>query len=65
MMNDGQLSLENELWDDDSLEGIGPITHNGCGGRVFWIYREEFRCVKCCSLVALDLMEIKHGTPAP
>jgi hypothetical protein len=51
------ISLENELWDDDSLE-TGPIFHHGCGGRVYWIHGEEFRCLKCCERVAVEKMEI-------
>jgi hypothetical protein len=62
MMN--ELSAENELWDDDCLDGVGPITHNGCGGRIFLIQQEEFRCIRCLSVVDPDLMEISCGATA-
>lgn len=43
-------NLEQELWDDAGKE-TPPIFHEGCGGRVYWIWDQEFRCLKCCAQV--------------
>lgn len=70
MMNDREgaefeqpLTLENELW-DDVCASTGPIFHEYCGGRVFWIHGEEFRCIKCCAKVTLDEMKVPDGATA-
>jgi hypothetical protein len=44
------MSIEDELW-DDSGSVSSPAYHVDCGGRVYWVSGDEWRCLKCCAKV--------------
>jgi hypothetical protein len=51
--------LEEELW-DDSGQSHKPVKHRNCGGRVYWIVGEEWRCMGCSRQVEAEDMDMEE-----